>query len=92
MNWKAFFDTVRKRKMTGKMTIAYEMTDTFGGEANYSWVRRGEVSLPEGASDLALVRRVKKALGLEGVRCRREDYGDQIVLRPVGYCHIVFIG
>lgn len=73
-------------------TIPFEMTDTFGGEANYSWVRRGEVSLPEGASDLALVRRVKKALGLEGVRCQRESYGEQIVLRPVGACVVVFIG
>ena len=73
-------------------TIPFEMTDTFGGEANYSWTRRGQITLPEGASDLALVRRVKKALGLEAVRCKREDYGDQIVLRPVGYCFIVFIG
>jgi hypothetical protein len=73
-------------------TIPFEMTDTFGGEANYSWCKRGQVSLPEGASDLALVRRVKKALGLKGVRCKREDYGDQIVLRPVGACVIVFIG
>jgi hypothetical protein len=77
--------------MTTK-TIPFEMTDTFGGEANYSWVRRGEVSLPEGASDLTLVRRVKKALGLEGVPCKRESYGEQIVLRPVGSCVVVFIG
>jgi hypothetical protein len=77
--------------MTTK-TIPFEMTDTFGGEANYSWVRRGEVSLLEGASDLTLVRRVKKALGLEGVPCKRESYGEQIVLRPVGSCVVVFIG
>lgn len=74
------------------MKIAYEMTDTFGGEANYSWVRRGEVELPEGASDLMRVRRVKKALGLEGVRCKRADFGELIELRPVGACVVVFIG
>jgi hypothetical protein len=73
-------------------TIPFEMTDTFGGEANYSWVRRGEVSLREGASDLALVRAVKAELGLTGVRCQREEYGEQIVLRPVGACVVVFIG
>lgn len=73
-------------------SIPFEITDTFGGEANYAWVRRGEVELPEGASDLMLVCRVKKALGLEGVRCIREEYGEQIVLRPVGNCTVIFIG
>ena len=75
------------------MKYHYEMTDTFGGEANYSWVRRGEVELPEGASGLMLVRRVKKALGLEGVQCKRESYGDShFTLYPVGSCTVVFIG
>jgi len=86
--------------MTGKMTIAYEMTDTFGGEANYSWVKRGTVQVRErgqwGESfanyERRIVRAVKAELGLTGVRCQRESYGEQIVLRPVGYCHIVFIG
>lgn len=69
----------------------YTMTDTFGGEPNYTWVRRGEVQLPEGASDLALVRRVKRALSMEGVRCRKEDWGETLVLRPIGQCVVVFI-
>jgi hypothetical protein len=75
-----------------KTRIQYEMTDTFGGEANYSWARRGELEVPWQTSDLAIVRRVKKALGLEGVKCNREEHGEQIVLRPVGACVIVFIG
>ena len=28
-------------------TYKYEYTDTFGGEANYCWVKRGTVSVPE---------------------------------------------
>ncbi len=28
-------------------TYNYEHTDTFGGEANYSWVKRGTVTMPE---------------------------------------------
>ena len=28
-------------------TYSYEFTDTFGGEANYCWVKRGTVSVPE---------------------------------------------
>lgn len=75
-----------------KISVSYEYTDTFGGEANYSWVKRGSVSLPEKSSDLAIVRAVKKEIGLSGVDCRREKMGDQIVLKPKGYCRIVFIG
>lgn len=73
-------------------TIPFEMTDTFNGEANYAWCRRGKVELKVGASDLAVVRAVKRALGLEGVRCTRSEYGDIIELRPVGACVVVFIG
>lgn len=70
---------------------SYTMTDTFGGEANYAWTRRGEIELPEEASDLALVRKVKRALGMEGVRCRKEDWGETLALHPAGQCVVVFI-
>lgn len=65
-----------------------EMTDTFGGEANYSWVKRCEI---EASSELAAVRKAKAELGISGIKCRREDWGDTIVLRPYGACVIVFI-
>lgn len=73
------------------MRYTYTMTDTFGGEVNYAWARRGEIELPEGASELALVRRVKKALGMEWVRCRKEEWGETLVLHPIGQCVVVFI-
>ena len=38
-----------------------------------------------------ITRKAKEKLGLTGVRCKKEDYGDMIVLRPVGMCTIVFI-
>lgn len=78
--------------MTVECNIQYEYTDTYGGEANYSWVKRG--SIPAGSkefSDMAAVRRVKSKLGLSGVRCKRENWGEEIVLRHVGSCTIVFI-
>lgn len=28
-------------------TYSYEYTDTFAGEANYCWVKRGKVNVPE---------------------------------------------
>ena len=42
--------------------IHYEITDTYGGKANYSWVKRGKIECKPGEdySDLAAVRRVKK--------------------------------
>lgn len=73
------------------MRYLCEHTDTFGGEANYSWVEREEISLPDCASDLAVVRAAKAALGLSGVRCRRSDVGDLLELRPCGSCSVVFI-
>lgn len=73
--------------------IHWELTDTFGGESNYSWVRRGVVDSKPGEnySDLAAVRRVKKALGWNGYRCRVENYGDMITLYPQGICQVCFI-
>jgi hypothetical protein len=49
------------------MKFQAELTDIFGGEANYSWVRRAEFSLPDNASDLAVVLRAKAELGLPGL-------------------------
>ena len=67
-----------------------EYTDTFGGEANYSWIRV-RFEAPESITDRKLVIRAKRELGLTGVRCRREKWGEMLVLRPVGTNTIVFI-
>ena len=76
-----------------KTVINWEMTDTFGGESNYSWVRRGTIDTKEGEdfSDLAAIRRVKKAIGWNGLKCRVDNYGDDIALYPVGMCQVCFI-
>jgi hypothetical protein len=72
-------------------TIHYEVTDTFGGEANYSWVNKGSIEIPTDLSDLALVRRIKAEIGWSNVRCQKEDYGDMIKLKPYGVCQVCFI-
>lgn len=74
-----------------KMKFQLELTDTFGGEANYAWCDRKTVELPENISDLALVRRAKREMGLTGVRCRRESFGDLIALYPYDACAVLFI-
>ena len=65
----------------------YEYTDTFNGEANYCWVKRGIIE----GNDTNIVRRVKAELGLNGVRCRKSDYGDMLRLDLVGACQVIFI-
>lgn len=72
------------------MKIKCELTDTFGGEANYSWVKREEIELPENASGRSIILAIKKALGLTGTPCVKYDHGDFIELRPSGSCTVAF--
>jgi hypothetical protein len=74
-----------------------ELTDLFGGEANYSWVKRREISLPiiEGEhwkkKERRLVMTVKSSLDLTGVRCRKVWISETIALYPIGSQTVVFI-
>lgn len=72
-------------------TYDCELTDTFGGEANYSWVRRETITLPDDASRRQVITAAKAALGLTGTRCRTFDYGDSWELRPHNSCTVAFI-
>lgn len=74
------------------MLYAIEYTDTFGGEANYSWVRRAQFEAPESASQALIVRRAKAAIGLTGWPMRTESMGDMYKLTPAsGCCTVAFI-
>jgi hypothetical protein len=59
---------------------ALEVTDTMGGEANYSWVRRwvrrGDLTVR------GVVRDLKADMGLTGQRAEVDDQGDDITVRP----------
>lgn len=67
-----------------------EMTDTFAGEANYSWVRRATLRIPADASAREVVRRVKAWADLTGTRGETTQTGDGYVIRPRGACVVVF--
>ena len=91
------------------MTMNYdiEYTDTFGGEANYCWVKRASVSMPElthygydGGTNYVranktftreLMKRAKAKMGLTGVRGTRFDHGDMIEFRPYRSCTVLFV-
>lgn len=63
-----------------------EVTDTFAGEANYSWVKRFKV---HATSDLGAIRKVSRAVGL---RFRKEhDTGDMASYRAIGACVCAFL-
>lgn len=71
--------------------IKIEKTDTFSGEANYSWVERYELDPIENETDLQLIRRIKKVIGWTGVKCTKTDFGDMIELRPRDFLNVCFI-
>ncbi len=84
-----------------------EYTDTFCGEANYCWVRRAKIHMPElthygydGGTNYAkanriynreLMRRAKAEMGLTGVRGRSDHHGDSSEFRPYGMCTVLFV-
>jgi len=68
-----------------------ELTDTFGGQANYSWCDRSEFITAENTSCIAIVRRAKLAAGLSGVRGRTSSFGEGFEFRPYGMCVVLFI-
>jgi hypothetical protein len=72
------------------MIYIAEMTDTFGGEANYSWVKRAWFEAPDNASSRSLVMRAKKQHGITG-RHETDDFGDEVVIRPRGQHVVIFV-
>lgn len=69
-----------------------EYTDTFGGEANYSWVHRATL-VDEDAPPLTnrqVALKAKAAVGLTGVRGRSYWHGDEYEFRPYRACTILF--
>ena len=73
------------------MKVHIEVTDTYGHEANYSWVKRYTLDVIDTLSDYSVVRRVKKHIDWNGKRCTTVKYGDMIELRPYGECTVCFI-
>lgn len=70
--------------------IEAEYTDTFGGEPNYCWVERQTLKIPHDSSDKLVMRRLRKAFGLEGVKGRWNNNGDTWEFRPYKMFRILF--
>ena len=67
-----------------------EVTDTFGGQANYSWVERSKLRVPDDISELALVRRIKSVTGYSGIRGQTDVSGDSVEIRFPARCVVIF--
>jgi len=72
------------------VTWDIEVTDTFGGEANYCWVNRYAIRMPDDISDLALVRRIKSVTGYSGIRGHTKVSGDSVQIRFPSRCIVIF--
>ena len=73
------------------MVYLAEYTDTFGGEANYCWVRRATIR-PAKDTLRAVLRAARAALGLSGVKGDIvANYGDEYHWKPRGACTILMV-
>jgi hypothetical protein len=70
-------------------TFNFEYTDTFGGQANYTWADRGIV-IADTATEAA--KKARAELGLTGVKGDiKFKTEDEIWWVPRGCCTILFI-
>lgn len=74
------------------MKFDVELTDTFGGEANYCWVRRETIEAPDNTSQSLIMRRAKASVGLNGVRGVTSDFGEGYEFRPHNLLQVMFVG
>jgi hypothetical protein len=72
----------------GKLAkVRVTVTDTFGGQPNYSRVDRHQVYIYKSNP----VREVKKEIGYTGVKCDKIDMGSCIHLYPRGEASVIII-
>lgn len=67
-----------------------EVTDTFCGQASYSWCDRCTLDLPEGTKDRQLAKAFKAAAGMTGDRGKSFWHGDTYEFRPYNRCVLLF--
>ena len=73
------------------MKVTVTQTDTFNGEANYSWANRYEFAINSGASQRNIVRKAKLLAGMTGVKADTYDYSESLAIKPRGYNQVIFV-
>lgn len=70
--------------------IRIELTDTFAGEANYSWVHRMEIK-DDDLSNRQILKRVRNELGITGKLVKVIDTFDFLRYNLIGACACLHI-
>ena len=73
------------------MKWSAELTDTFGGQANYSWVQREDLKVNANYSGPWIVRTAKAAFGLTSVPHKTEDYGHSMTVHFPSINSVLFL-
>ena len=68
-----------------------ELTDTFGGEANYSWVQREQLKINSNYCGAWIVRTAKAAFGLTSVPHITTDLGDSMRIELPSINSVLFL-
>lgn len=76
--------------MSDTFEMDFEVTDTFGGEANYCWVKRDRRTYKCGTPDRTIVRDLKAFAGWTGMRAVTDYYSPSLTVRPRGLCQVAF--
>lgn len=71
------------------MIWQFEITDTFGGEANYSWVRRAYVT--KNISQAHAKELAVRWAGWQGLKLKCCDAGWGVDIRPRGMAMVLFL-
>ena len=87
-DWINSYIPQEKEKM---MKVVVTQTDTFGGEANYSWANRYEFAIHKSASQRNIVRKAKSLAGMTGVKSDTYDYDMGLTIKPRGYNQVIFV-
>ena len=74
-----------------QMNIQIEYTDLFCGEANYAWVRRFNLTVPNTLPDRTIKRMAKQLCDISGARGRWEDLGDVMQFKPYSSKTVLFV-
>ena len=90
-NIKHWIDSYFNNRTNKMMKVTVTQTDTFNGEANYSWANRYEFAINSEASQRNIVRKAKFLAGMTGVKADTYDYGESLTIKPRGYHQVIFV-
>lgn len=78
-------------KKNDLMVVNVVHTDTFGGDANGSWMKRYSFLCSSKVTTRSLVLKAKKLSGLTNHKSSTHDYGSEMTIKPAGLNQILIL-